>query len=164
LDTFGQVTQEYHTGNSTAFRNAAFTKELINNHQQVTWFMGVGAHHSSNGIAEQAIHTIMGMARTMMLHAAIRWPDMSDAQLWPLAVQYANRMLTMHNGLSPLDLLSRMKQTLDSLNDMHVFGCPVYVLDPLSRTARKFPSGHPNLVAVFLWAYLPVILWSHPLF
>ena len=29
------------------------------------------------------------IARTMMLHSAIHWPDVSDARLWPLAVQYA---------------------------------------------------------------------------
>jgi hypothetical protein len=146
LDDFGHVAQEYRTDNSTAFRNTNFTKELIENHQ-VTRFAGAGSHHS-NGVAERCIRTIMGMARTMMLHAAIRWPDVSDAQLWPLAVQYSvhiyNRMPGLRNGLSPLDLLSRMKQTLDSLNDMHVFGCPVYVLDPAFADGKKIPKWTPR--------------------
>jgi hypothetical protein len=146
LHTFGIVAQEYRTDNSTAFCNTDFRIELSKNHQ-VSKFAGVGAHHS-NIVAERSIRTIMGMARTQMLHAAIRWPEVSDAQLWPLAVQYSvhifNRMPTKHNGLSPIDLISRMTETVDSLQDLHPFGCPVYVLDPSLADGKKIPKWTPR--------------------
>ena len=52
---------------------------------------GVGAHHN-NGKAENTIKRIMAIARTMMIHSAIYWPDVADASLWRLAVQYAVRI------------------------------------------------------------------------
>ncbi len=33
--------------------------------------------------------TAFAMARTMMLHAAVRWPDVADSALWPMAVDSA---------------------------------------------------------------------------
>jgi hypothetical protein len=38
-------------------------------------FLGVGAQHQ-NSIAEQAIQTIMYMARTFMVHSSLHWMDM----------------------------------------------------------------------------------------
>ena len=146
LSNFGHVAQAYHTDNSTAFRNAEYTQDLLSN-KQVTEFAGVGAHHH-NGVAERAIRTIMAMARTMMLHAAIRWPECADAQLWPMAVQYAvhihNRLPNPRTGLSPLDVLSGTKQSLDKLHDLHVFGCPAYVLDPRISDGKKIPKWQPR--------------------
>ena len=50
-------------------------------------YSGVGAHHQ-NGVAEGAIHIISYRARTLMVHAAIHWPEESDPGLWPFAMDY----------------------------------------------------------------------------
>jgi hypothetical protein len=65
----------------------------------VTSFAGAGAHHH-NGTAERAIQTIMNMSRTMMLHAAIHWPDVADSTLWPMAVAHA---VYLYNHMPALD-------------------------------------------------------------
>ncbi len=75
----GVVVQNYVSDNGTAFRNADFEAELRLFHQHLR-AAAVGAHHS-NGIAECAISTIMSLTRTMMHHAAIHWPDVSDTAL-----------------------------------------------------------------------------------
>ena len=80
----GVIPQTYLSDNSSAFTSVGFTAKL-HDFTQIIRFMGTGAHHH-NGTAEQAIQTIMSMAHTMMLHAAIHWPDVSDPSLWPMAV------------------------------------------------------------------------------
>jgi hypothetical protein len=40
-------------------------------------FCGVGAHHQ-NGVAERDIFTVTEMARAMLLHAVLHWPDVTD--------------------------------------------------------------------------------------
>jgi GAG-pre-integrase domain len=99
----GVVIQAYHTDNGILTAHD-FMKELLNSSQTIK-FSGVGAHHQ-NGIAERAIGTIMSMARTMMLHAAIRWPDVADSSLWPMATQYAtyiyNHMPKLVTGIAPI--------------------------------------------------------------
>jgi hypothetical protein len=76
----------------------------------VTSFAGAGAHHH-NGTAERAIQTIMNMSRTMMLHAAIHWPDVADSTLWPMAVAHAvylyNHMPALDTGISPADMFTK---------------------------------------------------------
>jgi hypothetical protein len=71
----------------------------------VTSFAGAGVHHH-NGTAEHAIQTIMNMSCTMMLHAAIHWPDVADLTLWPMVVAHAvylyNHMPALDTGFSCL--------------------------------------------------------------
>jgi hypothetical protein len=69
----GVVPQNYLSDNGSAFTSAEFTSHL-KTFEQVIRFAGAGAHHH-NGVAERAIQTIMSIARTMMLHSAIHWPD-----------------------------------------------------------------------------------------
>jgi hypothetical protein len=65
--------------------------------------------------------------------------------LWPFAVDYA---IYMHNHLPSLDMrvspLERSTNTiLDNHNHLtgaHVFGCPVYVLDPRLQDSKKIPK------------------------
>ena len=72
----------------------------------------MGSHHQ-NGHAERHIGTIMSVARTMMLYAAIHWPEMVDPSLWPMAVQHAvflfNHLPDPSTGFSPFDLFSRSR-------------------------------------------------------
>jgi hypothetical protein len=110
---------------------------------QVLSFSGVGAHHQ-NGIAERAIQTVTNMARACMFHAQLHWPERSFIDLWPLAMTYAiwvyNKMPHNGAGLSPEELFLGIKSHgSQQLQQCHVFGCPVYVLDPALQDGKKIP-------------------------
>jgi hypothetical protein len=137
----GVVPTEYVSDSGTAFTSKEFTKHLEEYRQHVS-FAGTGAHHH-NAVAERSIRTIMSIARTMMLHAAIHWPEMADATLWPLAVDYAvhvfNRVPNPETGLSPLDVFSNTRHPQRRLHDLHVWGSPAYLLDKRIADGKKIP-------------------------
>ena len=142
----GVVPQEYLTDRGSAFTSAGFRQHLLG-FRQILSFAGVGAHHQ-NGVAERAIQSIMSTSHTMMLHAAIHWPDMADAELWPMAVRHA---LYLHNhvpnpstGLSPNDIFTRTRWNQQRFHDLHVWGCPVYVLEKTITDGKKLPRWQPR--------------------
>ncbi|MGH7974286.1 MAG: hypothetical protein ACREBR_02075 [bacterium] len=106
--THGVQVKAYHADNGI-FTSHQFKQHLEDQAQDLS-LSGVGAHHQ-NGVAERAIKTVVASARTMMLHAALRWPEEKDESLWPLALCYA---AYIHNitpkpncgGHSPLELFS----------------------------------------------------------
>ena len=69
----GVVPQVYVTDNGSAFKSKEFKDHLGTFHQTVR-FAGAGGHHQ-NGVAERKIRTVMNIARALMFHAAIYWPD-----------------------------------------------------------------------------------------
>ena len=142
----GVIPQEYLTDNGKAFTSAGWSKHLSQFHQ-VHRLSGVGAHHH-NGIAERHIRTIMGMARTMLLHANMHWPDMKDLSLWPMAVHYAvfiwNRMPSVSTGLCPFDIFTQTRWPQRRFHDFHVWGCPVYVLAKKIADGQKLPRWEPR--------------------
>ena len=142
----GVIPQGYLTDNGSSFTSSGFTDHL-KQFKQIVHFAGVGAHHH-NGNAERAIQTIMSVARTIMLHAAIHWPEVADAQLWPMAVEHAvflyNHLPDPRTGLSPHDMFTRTRWPHSKLHDLHVWGCPVYVLDKTIQDGKKIPRWHPR--------------------
>eukprot|EP00977_Amphora_coffeiformis_P014398 scaffold4010_cov91-Amphora_coffeaeformis.AAC.1 len=48
----------------------------------------VGAHHQ-NGVAEANIRRFQRMARAMLLHLRLHWPDEFSPDLWLFALDYA---------------------------------------------------------------------------
>jgi transposase InsO family protein len=121
------VVQHYHSDNGSAFTSKAYSDHL-GEFAQITTYAGVGAHHH-NGKAERSIQTIMSMARTMMLHAAIHWPDMvDDVSMWHMAVQYAvhiyNHIPNPSSGLSPANVFTRLRIPLSKLHNLNVWGFP----------------------------------------
>jgi hypothetical protein len=113
-------------------------------HQQQT-FSGVGAKHQ-NGRAEQSIQMIMSMAHTFMIHVLLHWNEEgSDAMpLWPFAVCQAfwlyNHLPNGVTGLSPIEILTGTCSDHQDLLCTHVWGCPVYVLDPKLQDGKKIPK------------------------
>ncbi len=111
------------------------------NHQSIT-LSGVN-QHSQNGIAERNIRTVCDRARTMLLHAILRWPQTVSVEMWPFALKLA---VDIHNatpgpsGLSPEEIFSRQKARQDRLTDFHTFGCPVFVLEPCLQQGLKIPK------------------------
>jgi Reverse transcriptase (RNA-dependent DNA polymerase)/GAG-pre-integrase domain len=142
----GVIPQAYVSDNGSAFTSAAFTAKL-RQFAQIIRFAGAGAHHH-NGTAERAIQTIMSMARTMMLHASIHWPEMSDPSLWPMAVAHAvflyNHVPNLDSGVSPCDLFTKTRWEQRKFHDLHVWGCPVYVLDKTLSDGKKLPRWKPR--------------------
>jgi hypothetical protein len=138
----GVIPQAYHSENGSSFTSSGFTARLCE-FAQVTSFAGAGAHHH-NGTVERAIQTIMNMSRTMMLHAAIHWPDVADSTLWPMAVAHAvylyNHMpAALDTGISPADMFTKTRWEQRKFHDVHVWGCPVYVLDKTLSDGKKLP-------------------------
>ena len=137
----GVIPVEYVSDSGSPFTSQEFQHHL-SEYRQIINFAGTGAH-THNSIAERSIRTIMSIARTMMLHAAIHWPEMADATLWPLAVDYAvhifNRVPNPETGLSPLDVFSNSRQPQRRLHDIHVWGSPGYLLDKRIADGKKLP-------------------------
>jgi len=131
----------------------------IREHNQRIRYCGVNAHHQ-NGIAEQSIRTISDMAHAMMLHTSIRWKNGVDATLWPMATHYVTYIynhMPNSDGIAPVDLFSGTQFPHHKLKDIHVFGCPVYVLDPTLQQERSYSNGNLTHVKVSLWGTARII-------
>jgi hypothetical protein len=137
----GVVPASYLMDNAPCFTAAEF-KAKLTPFAQIVRFDGVGAHHH-NGNAERAIQTIMAIAQTMMLHTAIHWPDVADPTLWPLAVSHAvflhNHIPNPTTGIAPVDIFTKSRWEQKRFHDLHVWGCPIYVLEKAIADGRKLP-------------------------
>jgi Reverse transcriptase (RNA-dependent DNA polymerase) len=150
--THGVLVSKYTTDNGS-FGAQEFTHDIQTRGQNVK-YCGVGAHHQ-NGAAERSIRTVSNMARVMMLHASLRWPEAADPALWPMAVDYAahvyNSAPNPTSGQSPMDIFTRSMVPRHGLKDLHVWGCPCYVLEPKLQNGQKLPRWQPkSRRAVFL--------------
>ena len=78
-----------------------------------------------------------------MLHVSIRWTErgVDDIDLWGLSVKHAswlyNCLPKRVSGLTPIELLTKEKSDHRDLLRTHVWGCPVYVLDPTLQSGKK---------------------------
>src|SRR5210317_633775 len=90
----------------------------------------------------------MSIARAMLHHSAIHWPEVADPELWPLAVLYAsyilNRIPREDTGRSPLELFSGTTWPMSKFQDFQVWGCPIYVLDGALANGRTLPRWKPR--------------------
>ena len=124
----GRVINGYNTDNGI-FNSSEFMEELLKKQKNIR-FIRAGASHQ-NGAAERAIKTVVTMARTMLMHAALRCPDDTlSTDLWPMAMDYSvwvyNRTSDMHSGLSAIEIWSRSRFELvsETIRNCHVWGCP----------------------------------------
>ena len=136
----------YHTDNGI-FNSQRFIKEIADNHQSIR-YSGVGAKWQ-NGVAEGAIRILVSKARTLMIHAALHWPEAEDATLWPLALSHAaylyNHTPNEQSGIAPIEVFSQTTSDGQSLRNSHPWGCPVYVLEPrLTDAGGKIPKWQPR--------------------
>ena len=131
------------------FASNEFKAEIEQNNQTIS-FSGVGAHHQ-NGVSERAIGTITRLARALLLHHAIMWPEQADLRLWPFAMDQAvhlwNNLPREKNGLSPMEIftgVTRVEEHSSIIKKAHVWGCPVYALDPKLQDGKKLPKWDPR--------------------
>ena len=135
----GVVPHKYISDNGTAFTGSSFIAHL-KKFTQVTRYAGVGAHHH-NGHAERSIQTIMSVARAMLIHSSMHWPELADTSLWPMTVHYAtflwNRVPDPTTGLSSLDISSNLATIC--LNSMIFMfgGGPAYIWDKRISDGKK---------------------------
>jgi hypothetical protein len=140
----GVIVQNYLT-DSGAFKANKFVK-VINDTQQRLRFCGNNAHHQ-NGVGERSIQTVSNLARTKILHASMHWKDGVDASFWPMVVQYATHIYNNtpgDNGVCPTDIFTGGTVPRHRLHDVHVWGSPVYVLDPKLKQGQKLPRWQPR--------------------
>ena len=126
------------------FTSDAFREDCHNKDQSQS-FSAVGTQHQ-NAQAERAIQTIMYMARTFLIHVSLHWDDrgVDDLALWSFAVKHAawlyNRLPNQSSGLSPIEIATKTKSDHKDLLRAHVWGCPVFVLDPKLQDGKKIPK------------------------
>ena len=140
-DDYGITVKEY-VGDNNPFHSSDWKTDCDNQGQTVA-LSGVGAHHQN--YAERNIQTIFNMACALLLHFALHWPQASHANLWPFAVDHAvylwNNVPDAVNRLSPIEHFTRTTfPNYHHLQRLHVFGCPVYVLDPKLQDGKKLPK------------------------
>ncbi len=82
----------------------------------------------------------------MMVHAAVHWPSngSDNISLWPLATQHAvwlfNCIPNRVTGLTPLEVFTKTKSDHHDIQRAHVWGCPVFILDPHLQDGKKIPK------------------------
>jgi hypothetical protein len=95
----------YQTDNGI-YTSKAFREKLSSQNQSLR-LSAVGAHHQ-NGVAESSIKSTTYKARALLIHAALRWPGVSEKTLWPMALQHAvylhNKTPRQDVGRSPEEL------------------------------------------------------------
>lgn len=137
----GVKIKEYHSDNGV-FVSDQFRADILRKEQMLK-LSGVGSQHQ-NGKAERSIRTVFSLARAMMIHSALYWPDSHDLSHWPLAVNHAVWILNNlpgDDGLSAEEKFSGQKSSsYDHLRRTHVWGAPCYVLDPALQNGSKLPK------------------------
>ena len=144
MASMGVTVINYHADNGV-FTASEFQDELVKNQQGLT-LSGVGAHHQ-NSMAERAIGTVVSMARTMMLHAKLRWPKAVSTKLWPMALKHAQHLMNHVpniNNVCALDLVLQTTLPRHALKNLHVWGCPAYVLQPKLQDGGHIPKFDPK--------------------
>ena len=140
----GVLINEYRADNGI-FKANEFVAHIRERNQKMS-YCGVNAHHK-NGVAERAVRTVSECARALLLHAACHWEHEVTSDLWPMAVDYAvyiyNR-LPNEKGIAPIDLFTGMTAPRHKLRDLHKWGAPVYVLDPVLQAGKKLPRWQPR--------------------
>jgi hypothetical protein len=101
----------------------------------------VGAHWQ-NGIAKRFIGTITQWARTILLHAMVKWPSVMLEEMWTFALQHAvnfhNYSVQKQQTMTPYELFTGQTPSW-SLSDFRVFGSPTYVLNKVLQDG-SFPQ------------------------
>ena len=142
----GAVPQAYVTDKGKDFLSDAFHQHCTHQHQSVRHVLP-GGHHAT-GIVERNIGTLMSISRAMLHHAALHWPEVANVELWPFAVSHAaflmNYIPQESTGRSPYELFTRTTWPTNKLQEMHVWGCPVYVLEESLKNGKPIPRWRPR--------------------
>ena len=139
----GVTIRHYHADNGRFAENLWLDAVQEHRPRQTISFCGVGAHHQ-NGVAEKKIRDIQENARTMMMHASLRWPQAHSVSLWPYALRTAVDVMNStprvdKTAISPIEHFSGV-EVRPQLRNFHSFGCPVYVLNARLQDTKAQPK------------------------
>ena len=92
--------------------------------------------------------TVTQWSCALMVHSVLHWPEAANLELWPYAIEHAvylwNNLPKSGHWMSPIELFSKTKMPDNTqLNQAHVLGCPVYVLNPHLQDGKKIPKWKP---------------------
>ena len=142
--------KHYH-GDNGIFNSHEWRTHCDTNAQTYS-FCGVSAHHQ-NPLAENAIRRITNRARTAMMTTTLHWDLLSTLtnfnlqDFWPFAcytfAELDNDLPRSQQQHSPLSIFSKTSQSFH-LRNFHVWGCPVYVLDPKLADGKTLPRWEPR--------------------
>ena len=108
---------------------------------------GVEGHHHS-GVDDNTIKNVVIIARTAMIHAALRWPDASENSLFPMAMYHYvclhNHSTYIYSGMSPEEFWTRSKYYNSALHNAHIWGCPTYLMEPRLKYGNEFTKWIPR--------------------
>ena len=138
LRTYGIKLHRYASDNHL-FTSKEWIADCSNQQQQQRSLSSVGAHHQN--YMERHLQTIFNWARITLLHFVL---SLAQAQenLWPFTIDYAihlwNTIPTRDWLISPLEhIASTAFSNHHHLQQAHVFGCPVFILDPPLQDSKK---------------------------
>ena len=64
--------------------------------------------------------------------------------MWSFAIDYAawlyNRIPQRLSGITPIEMITQNKSDHRDLMRAHVWGCPVFVLEPKLQSGKKLPK------------------------
>ena len=137
------VTVKSYRADNHPYSLTTFLDDIEMLDQEIT-FSGVGAHHQ-NGASERTLQTICTWARALMMNQLLHWPDQYNTNLWPFALEHAvyiwNNLPKGRNGLTPLELFTKLKQPKSGgLLRVRVWGSPAFVLDPALQDNKRLPK------------------------
>ena len=127
--------------NNTIFVPDHFRLDYDNKHQSQSLSVVVAQHQ--NTIVEREIQTIMHTARTFMVHSYFYWTyhGADDISLWSFSDKHAvwlhNCLANYCSSITPLHLIKINKADHPDLIRSHIWGCPVFALDPKLRNDQK---------------------------
>ena len=123
------------------FTSKSYTVHL-SNFSQTQQFADIGAHHH-NGVVEKAIQTINSIARTLILQSAIHWPKSLTPPFGPWQSSMPPISTTRFQIPTQVSVQMISSPRQDGSN-LHVWGCPRYVLDKKISDGKKLPHWKPR--------------------
>ena len=137
--------ESYSTDNGI-YTSKKFARDLHDKVQGIR-HSGVGGHHN-NGVEDNTTKNVVRIAKNMMIHAALRWPDASEKSLWPMdmahTVHLHNHTPHFSSGIYPEEVWTRSKSYHSYLQNSHPWGCPEYVLTTRLQYGNKLPKWIPR--------------------
>ena len=89
---------------------------------QVIRHSGVGGPHH-NGVVENTIKNVVRIAKTMTIHAVLRWNDTNKMRLWSVAIAHVfhlhNHNPQIYIGMSPKESWTRYNSSNSSIHNSH---------------------------------------------
>ena len=123
------VTVQSYSSDNGIYTSKDFTREMHGNFQGIK-HSGVGVKNH-NGVAQNANNNLVRLARTTMIHTALRWYDAIQKSLCTIDIAHSvhvhNHTTHISSVLYPEELCTSYKFSHSYLHNFHPWVCPAYV-------------------------------------